>query len=162
MLNTRLIALLLTGSLLVTGCATSTPVDKETAGTGIGALAGALLGYGLGKGHSDKEAAIVVGALLGGYAGNRIGAQLNEADRVMAGRALTTSLEYNTTGASTTWTNPDTGHSGYSKPVRTYEQTDGTPCREFTTVVTVGGQQQEAYGTACRQADGSWRIVDQR
>jgi hypothetical protein len=31
-------------------------------------------------------------------------------------------------------------------------------CREFNTPVTVGGQQQQAYGTACLQPDGSWRI----
>lgn len=32
-------------------------------------------------------------------------------------------------------------------------------CREFTKVVNVGGQAQNAYGQACRQPDGSWQIV---
>lgn len=32
-------------------------------------------------------------------------------------------------------------------------------CREFTKVVTIGGQAQSAYGQACRQPDGSWQIV---
>ena len=32
-------------------------------------------------------------------------------------------------------------------------------CREFTKVVTVGGQPQPAYGKACYQPDGSWQIV---
>lgn len=32
-------------------------------------------------------------------------------------------------------------------------------CREFTREVDVGGQMQEAYGTACQQADGSWQIM---
>lgn len=153
------IAMMVTG-LLAGGCAstTSTPVDKEVSGAGLGALTGALLGYGLGKGHSDKEAAIVVGALLGGVAGSKIGAKLNEADRVMAGRNLTQALEQNPVGSSNEWQNPDTGNRGYSVPTRTYERNDGSPCREFTTVVYVGGQQEEAYGTACRQADGSWKI----
>ncbi len=159
MLKTRIFIALTAAGLVLGGCATSTPVDKETAGTGIGALTGALLGYGLGKGHSDKEAAIVVGALLGGVAGNRIGARMNEADRILAGRSLTESLEYNTTGTASEWHNPDTGHAGYSTPTRTYTRNDGTPCREFTTVVEIGGRQEEAYGTACRQADGSWQIV---
>jgi surface antigen len=26
-------------------------------------------------------------------------------------------------------------------------------------VVTVGGRAEQAYGTACRQPDGSWQIV---
>lgn len=30
--------------------------------------------------------------------------------------------------------------------------------REYTTTITVGGQQVPAYGTACRQPDGSWRL----
>lgn len=32
-------------------------------------------------------------------------------------------------------------------------------CREFTRPVNVGGQLEDAYGTACLQPDGSWRIV---
>lgn len=31
-------------------------------------------------------------------------------------------------------------------------------CREFNTSVMVGGAPQRAYGTACLQPDGSWRI----
>lgn len=30
-------------------------------------------------------------------------------------------------------------------------------CREYQTTVTVNGEQQEAFGTACRQPDGSWQ-----
>lgn len=159
MFKSKVVPVILTASLLATGCAsTSTPVDKEVAGAGLGGLTGALLGYGLGKGHSDKEAAIVIGALLGGVAGSKIGARMNEADRVMAGRTLTESLEYNRIGTASEWQNPDTGNRGYTEPTRTYTRNDGTPCREFTTVVYVGGKQEEAYGTACRQADGSWKI----
>ena len=44
-------------------------------------------------------------------------------------------------------------------PVRTVQQADGTYCREFQQTVTVGGRTEEAYGTACRQPDGSWKIV---
>jgi hypothetical protein len=32
-------------------------------------------------------------------------------------------------------------------------------CREYQGSVTVGGQTQPSYGTACLQPDGSWRIV---
>jgi hypothetical protein len=31
-------------------------------------------------------------------------------------------------------------------------------CREFNTPVVIGGQEQSAYGTACLQPDGSWKI----
>jgi surface antigen len=152
------LATVLAGTLAV-GC-TNTPVNKETAGTGIGAATGALLGYGLGKGHSDKTAAIVVGGFLGGVIGNRIGARLNEADRAIANDSLGYALENNRTGVATEWHNPDTGHRGYTTPNRTYAQADGSPCREFTTVVNIGGSHEQAYGTACRQQDGSWKIVN--
>lgn len=35
----------------------------------------------------------------------------------------------------------------------------GTNClqtREYTTVITIAGEEKEAYGTACLQPDGSW------
>jgi hypothetical protein len=32
-------------------------------------------------------------------------------------------------------------------------------CREFQQTIMIGGQAQKAYGTACRQADGTWKIV---
>lgn len=32
-------------------------------------------------------------------------------------------------------------------------------CREFDTVVTIAGRPQQAFGTACLQPDGSWKVV---
>lgn len=32
-------------------------------------------------------------------------------------------------------------------------------CREFAQTITVGGQPVQAVGTACRQPDGTWRIM---
>ncbi len=34
-------------------------------------------------------------------------------------------------------------------------------CREYSQSVTIGGQQQRSYGTACMQPDGSWQVVSQ-
>lgn len=36
----------------------------------------------------------------------------------------------------------------------------GNQCREFQQTVTIGGEIETAYGTACLQPDGSWKIVD--
>lgn len=33
-------------------------------------------------------------------------------------------------------------------------------CREYTTTIVIDGVEQEAYGAACRQEDGSWRLID--
>lgn len=35
----------------------------------------------------------------------------------------------------------------------------GRTCREYQTTVSVGGAVQPAFGTACLQPDGSWRVV---
>ena len=33
-------------------------------------------------------------------------------------------------------------------------------CREIERMVEIGGKQQKAYGTACRQPDGTWRFTN--
>lgn len=68
-------------------------------------------------------------------------------------------LEYNTSNQSSDWVNPDTGNSGGVMPVRTFSNAQGQPCREFVSTIVIGGQEQQGYGTACRQPDGTWQIV---
>ncbi len=34
-------------------------------------------------------------------------------------------------------------------------------CREYTRTIFVGGIQQQAYGTACLEPDGAWRVSDE-
>jgi len=41
-----------------------------------------------------------------------------------------------------------------------YRTSDGQYCREYQSTVSVGGQPQPSYGTACLQPDGSWRVVN--
>jgi hypothetical protein len=38
--------------------------------------------------------------------------------------------------------------------------TDRSTCREYTKTVIIDGEPQEAYGTACLQTDGTWKLVD--
>jgi surface antigen len=68
-------------------------------------------------------------------------------------------LENNKSNESSDWVNPDTGDSGGVTPVRTFANEQGQPCREFVSTIIIGGQEQQGYGTACRQPDGSWQIV---
>ena len=35
----------------------------------------------------------------------------------------------------------------------------GQECREYQISVLINGQPQRGFGTACREADGTWRIV---
>jgi len=131
---------------------------KERGGTVVGAITGGLLGSTLGKG-SGKKFAIGVGAVLGGLIGTEVGKSLDRADRAYMHRATQQSMESKQIGKSSTWINPDNQHSGTVTPTRTYRRDDGRFCREFQQTVTIGGRTEQAYGKACRQSDGSWKIV---
>ena len=141
---------------LMSGCAGT--YNKATTGAALGALTGGALAYGVGQDSSKKELWTILGVGLGAVIGNNIGAQLDERDRLLAGQTLQHTLEQAPTNAVGSWNNPDSGNSGTVTPTVT-RYTDGQPCREFTTTIDVGGQSQQGYGTACRQADGSWKIV---
>lgn len=153
-----LIAIALAATLALTGCAAGDqPGPKQAIGTVGGAVLGGLLGSEIGEGQG-RLIATGTGAALGAIIGSEVGKSLDRADRIYMARTTQASLEHTRTGSTSTWTNPDTQHSGTVTPVRTYQEPSGTYCREFRQTVEVGGRQQEAYGTACRQPDGTWKI----
>lgn len=56
----------------------------------------------------------------------------------------------------------DDNARGSVKVIRDGTNRTGRPCREFRQDVTIGGRTEQAYGTACLQTDGSWRMTDSR
>jgi surface antigen len=44
--------------------------------------------------------------------------------------------------------------------MRTFQTASNEYCREFQQTVVIGGEEEQAHGTACRQSNGSWRIVN--
>ena len=90
--------------------------------------------------------------------GGSVGRSLDDVDRLMAERTGSQALENYRTNETASWRNPDTGHQGSFTPTNTYQQADGTYCREFQQTITVGGEVHQGYGTACRQPDGTWQI----
>jgi surface antigen len=151
-------ALILALGLSLGACAQEAG-PKETVGTLIGAGVGGLLGSTIGSG-SGQLAAVAGGTLLGAFLGREIGASLDRADQAYADRTAQESLENSPSGQTSTWSNPDSGHSGTFTPQPAYPTASGEYCREYQQTVTVGGETQEAYGTACRQPDGTWKIVN--
>ncbi|MDP7342314.1 MAG: RT0821/Lpp0805 family surface protein [Alphaproteobacteria bacterium] len=133
--------------------------EKETLGGLGGAAVGGLAGAQIGGG-SGQLAATAVGALLGFFIGQEVGKSLDKADQLYAERTAGQALESNPSGQSSAWSNPDSGNSGTITPQRTYQKAEGTYCREFQQTISVGGRTEEAYGTACRQEGGTWRIVN--
>lgn len=48
----------------------------------------------------------------------------------------------------------------YAAPVSaTFMDTIGRTCREYQSTVMVNGRPQPAYGTACLESDGAWRVT---
>lgn len=145
-------------ALLLTGCVRDDgELDKQTLGGLTGAVGGAVVGSNVGKGKGNI-AAIAVGTLLGAAIGSDIGRSLDRADRDYYARTSQRALENNKVGATSSWRNPDSGASGTFTPVKTYEK-DGSYCREFTQTIKVGDKVEKGYGTACRQPNGDWKIV---
>lgn len=147
----KLMIVIVTASALVlAGCQ---GMRKEDTGALTGAAVGGAVGHNFGSG-TGKVLATFAGAVLGAFAGSNIGRRLDVYDEMQAQRAL----EYNETGAPTSWVNPDSGHNVTFVPTETYQRNSGQYCREYRTQVEVGGRVEEAYGTACRKPDGSWEI----
>ncbi|MBY0407750.1 MAG: hypothetical protein K2Q01_08655, partial [Rickettsiales bacterium] len=97
-----------------------------------------LAGSGIGKGHG-RTAAIITGAVLGTTVGGQFNSS-NCSEQVVA----TTQPQYT----------PPVQNISYG------DATEGRYCREYQNISTVAGRNQQTYGTACMQPDGSWEIVD--
>jgi surface antigen len=142
----------------VAACQSMQDNPKQTGGTLIGAVGGALAGsqFGSGKG---QLAAVAIGALGGAWLGSEVGKSLDKADRMFLEQTRQTALEAGRAGQTSTWRNPDSGHAGTITPGRTYQTASRQDCREYYTTITIDGRQERAMGRACRQADGTWKIV---
>ena len=122
----------------------------------MGAAAGGFAGSKIGKGKGQL-AAVAGGTLLGAFLGREIGASLDMADAACAGGALERAHGA-PVGTEIAWNNPANGHAGTVTPIRSGTSASGQQCREYLQTIYIGGQRQEAYGTACRQPDGSWQL----
>lgn len=139
-------------------CESAQNNPKQTGGALLGAGLGALVGAQLGGGKG-RLAAVAIGALAGAWAGSEVGKSLDKADRQYAQRTAQDSLEYSQVGQNTSWRNPDSGNSGTFTPTRTFVNADGKNCRSYETTIYIDGKQETGTGQACRQPDGTWKIV---
>lgn len=142
-------------TIALSGCEN---MNRQDVGMLTGGVLGGALGSQIGNGQG-RTIAIIGGTLLGGALGGAIGRDMDKADRARMQQAL----ERNPTNQASSWTNPDTGAHYQVTPVRTY--TRKVPhkkpqyCREYQTTATINGEVQKIYGKACRQPDGSWKVV---
>ncbi len=143
---------------LLVGCSgVSDYGTKQTVGGVTGAALGGLLGSQFGSG-SGQLAATAAGAVIGGLLGSEVGRSLDDVDRMRAEQAQYQAASA-PIGETIVWSNPDSGNSGTITPTRDGVAAGGQYCREFQQTVTIGGRTQQTFGTACRESDGTWRVV---
>jgi surface antigen len=154
----RTIALIVIASFGLSACAQTGETVRNNPKTTWGGMLGAAGGGLIAAAAGASPAGIVGGVLIGGLVGGAVGNALDQKDKEMAQQAAQRAFENSRSGESSGWQNPDSGNSGSITPTRTYQAPSGGYCREYEQDIVVGGKNEKTYGTACRQADGSWQI----
>lgn len=154
----RKLAALALASIALAGCADFEGRPKQSIGTILGAAGGAVAGAQFGKG-TGQLVATAIGTLAGAWIGSEAGKSLDRADQTHIQQMTQRSLESQKSNTTTLWTNPDHDVEATVTPKPAFTDGTGQSCREYQQSVTVGGRTEMAYGTACRQPDGSWKIV---
>ena len=148
--------------MFTVSCANQQGGEPMISKQNIGALGGAVIGGVLGSqvgGGSGQLWATGAGAVLGGLVGSEIGKSLDKADRMYLNRAAE-QAQTAPVGRSISWNNPDSGNRGTVTPVRDGRDGSNNYCREYETTVYIDGRAETGTGTACKQADGRWSIVN--
>jgi surface antigen len=137
-------------ALLLAGCGTDANDDARLApGANPGIVEESQVGTGAGEPP--------LGALQGGLLAADIGRSLNETERQAALRAEYEALEYARAGRPVIWRS---GGTYGDVSVGAEYTVNRLECREFTHRVYIGGRARISTGTACRQPDGVWRVIE--
>jgi surface antigen len=147
------VATVMLASLALAGCSQTTG-PNESGGTILGAIAGGVIGNQFGKG-SGKVAATIAGTMIGGMIGSKIGRDLDEEARRQAYGAQSLALD---SGRKTKWNAPS-GSYGFVEPGPVYAEREQT-CRSYTHTIYINGRPEKGNGTACRNQEGTWDIVN--
>lgn len=123
--------------------------NRDVVGAVLGGVAGALIGA-----HHGGTGATVGGAIVGVILGGALGEAIDMSDQACYGQVL----EYVPNDQPVYW--ESNGAQYQVTPRRTYRGAGGLYCREYQTSIYIDGYPQDAYGTACRQPDGSWQAAN--
>jgi surface antigen len=127
--------------------------NREVVGAVIGGAAGGAIGSTIGKGDG-QVAAVIGGTIVGILVGGAIGRSMDQADHSCTGQIL----EHAQDNQRIVWQAPS-GAEYAMRPGRTWKSADGGYCRDYQATAAINGRQQQIYGKACRNSDGSWRLA---
>ena len=139
------------------GSGAMAPAVGAVGGGAVSGLACSTLGKGNGK-TAITAACALAGGLAGLFAGQAYSQSKANQSQMLAAQAQRQAMQM--PGAPIPWMNQQNGQEGVVQMSKQYvDNQTGAYCREFQHAVKVNGRIQKAYGTACQQPDGSWKIV---
>ena len=126
----------------------------ETAGTGLGAVGGGLIGYAI----SGGPVGVLIGAAAGGLIGNRLGNVLDGDEQTAAGQAAARAAESNE-GQVVTWRKTDalfqTEAQGTATPKGGFfTDSGGRSCRYVYETMIKNGTQTTDTVKLCKGSSG--------
>jgi surface antigen len=137
-------------------------------GTILGAGAGAVGGSQFGKGKGQLIG-VAVGTLGGAFLGRELGASVDRSRQMDTGwnrgpnyqpaPSYPVAAPYPQASAQPVYYPPQQPVYVQQAPVAV-QQNSANYCREVQYQGTVNNQPANLYGTACRQPDGTWRLVN--
>ena len=142
-MNLKLGALVL--SLLMTGC--------TTLGGGTGTLSPKPI-----SAPATPSQSANTGISGGGLVGGAFGAKLDKSDKQVALDAEYKALEYGKGSEAIDWASASGATGGKviaGQPYRVGSQ----DCRQYSHMITTAGVDQSSRGTACRNPDGTWTLL---
>jgi len=139
---------------LLAGCGPNSALNYTNVGAGLGAIGGGVVGSTIGHG-TGKTVATIAGTLIGGALGGLIGHSMDEVDRMK----MAQTLQATPNNQTVQWSNK-AGNQYTLTPTATYHTTSGQLCRNFTSHAIINGKPENVTGTACRQPNGDWKIVN--
>lgn len=128
--------------------------NRQVLGAVLGGGTGAVIGSQIGEGEG-RTVAVIGGTIIGALVGGSIGRMMDEVDQNCVGQVL----EHAPDGQAIIWEDPQSDSRFQVAPLQTVQTAEGQYCREYTATATIGGEERETYGLACRQPDGAWKLV---
>jgi surface antigen len=131
------------------------PEMFDTSST-VGLVATAASGFTTAQYGRGQLAATAIGSLIGAVVGHRVGNGIARSEEV----CFSESFEHVPDHETVAWMDAALGAHYSVTPTKTMRAIDGRYCREYSARATLNGQAAGTYGTACRQADGRWELIN--
>ena len=132
---------------------------SDPAGVIAGGLIGALIGHAMGNNNS-RTGSTIAGVIFGAAVGAALTNKLDCDDRSYAYKTYYEGFNAGRANTTYQWRNPRSDDRGDFRVGSYYNDPAGFRCANYTQTIYVGGRPQQGKGRACRQADGSWVIVN--